>query len=166
MINASEIKSIISDYTPTPKERELIRELANPDNLGKSKAEICRRAGVSRDLYYDAIKKPHFQRIVDDLTALLIRESLTDVYWALTKSAKNPSPSNHPDRKLFLELAGKYLPQIQLNAGIGTLSDENLEALKEKLKQEYKQELANREIIQSVTPKEQEEPTTQQESPE
>lgn len=147
MINTKEIQSILQDYIPTPKEKDLIIELSNPDNLGKTVTEICRRAGVSRDLYYDAIKKPHFQRIVDELSALLIKENLTRVYWALTKSASNPSPSNHPDRKLFLELAGKYLPQIQLNAGIGTLSDESLEALKEKLKEEYKKELAERQIL-------------------
>lgn len=134
------IPTILEDYRPTTAEEKLIVEIANPENLGKSITEIARKAGVTRQVYYLAVSKPGFQRAVDRLCAIVLKEKVKDVYHALSVSASKPNPANFQDRKLFLELAGKYLPQLQLNAGVASLSDDNLAALKEKLLKDFRDE--------------------------
>ena len=51
-------------YKPTPAEKKLLEVLLNAENVGKSVQELCNLAGVSRNKYYDAMKKQEFVDLV------------------------------------------------------------------------------------------------------
>lgn len=53
-------------YKPTAAEKRLLEVLINPDYLGKNVTELCNLAGISRNKYYDAMKKKDFQSLVAD----------------------------------------------------------------------------------------------------
>ncbi len=44
-------------YEPTVAEKKLLEVLINPEHLGKNVTELCNLANVSRNKYYDAMKK-------------------------------------------------------------------------------------------------------------
>lgn len=60
-------------YKPTPAEKKLLEVLLNAENVGKSVQELCNLAGVSRNKYYDAMKKQEFVDLVNKTTMDLIK---------------------------------------------------------------------------------------------
>ena len=60
-------------YKPTPAEKKLLEVLLNAENVGKSVQELCNLAGVSRNKYYDAMKKQEFVDLVNKTTMELIK---------------------------------------------------------------------------------------------
>jgi hypothetical protein len=76
---------------------------------------------------------------IDATVAMLQAASLwdhrRDVLEALVDSASDPDYKHHPDRKLYLEMTGDYIPRSQLDIGrkasgdVAELSDAELEAI-------------------------------------
>lgn len=94
------------NYTPTVAEKKLLEVLINPENLGKSVTELCNLADVSRNKYYDAMKKTSFQELVKHTTMELIKGKIGDVVNATYLYALGER--GHQDRKMLLTMAGLY----------------------------------------------------------
>ena len=61
-------------------------------------------------------KNPLIDEAVNVLMTADLYEHRAAVFDALKKSAANPDYKHHPDRKLFLEITGDYIPISQLKA--------------------------------------------------
>ena len=93
-------------YTPTPAEKKLLEVLLNAENVGKSVQELCNLAGVSRNKYYDAMKKQEFVDLVNKTTMALIKGKAANVLNAAYNFAL--TEKGHQDRKMLLTIAGIY----------------------------------------------------------
>ncbi|MGV3085155.1 hypothetical protein [Enterococcus dispar] len=94
-------------YKPTAAEKRLLEVLVNPENLGKNVTNVCNLAGVSRNKYYDAMKKKEFQSLVAETTQDLIKGKIGDVLNATYKYSL--TAKGHQDRKVLLTMAGLYV---------------------------------------------------------
>jgi len=128
-------------YVPSPAEQKLLLVLLNPDFYGQTVTSICREAGVVRDVYYKAFKKPGFLAIYYGLLREMVHGLVGNVIKAAYKFAVNNN-KNNADRRMLLEMAGVYVPrQIKQHAGpdggpiqfatgrVADLTDEELEQL-------------------------------------
>lgn len=93
-------------YTPTPAEKKLLEVLLNAENVGKSVQELCNLAGVSRNKYYDAMKKQEFVDLVNKTTMALIKGKAANILNAAYNFAL--TEKGHQDRKMLLTIAGIY----------------------------------------------------------
>lgn len=98
-------------------------------------------AGVARDAYYRAFKKPEFVMLYYDILKDMVSGMVGEVIKATYKYAVS-NAKNNADRRMLLEMAGVYVPrQIQQHAGhdggpiqfatgrVADLTDEELEQL-------------------------------------
>lgn len=93
-------------YKPTVAEKKLLEVLINPEHLGKNVTELCNLANVSRNKYYDAMKKEAFQELVKSTTLELVKAKIGDVLNATY--IYSLGEKGHQDRKLLLTMAGLY----------------------------------------------------------
>lgn len=100
------------DYEPTPAEARLISVLLDPNYALKSITDICKAAQTSTNTYYKAIKKPGFNRLLQDMALNTLRGRIGHVISATYKYSQ--LPKNHQDRKLALELTGAYTQKAEL----------------------------------------------------
>ncbi|MGJ0706676.1 phBC6A51 family helix-turn-helix protein [Enterococcus avium] len=105
-------------YKPTAAEKRLLEVLINPDYLGKNVTELCNLAGISRNKYYDAMKKKDFQSLVADTTQDLIKGKIGDVLNATYKYSL--TAKGHQDRKVLLTMAGLYVDkkETEISGGL------------------------------------------------
>lgn len=106
-------------YKPTAAEKRLLEVLVNPDYLGKNVSELCNLAGISRNKYYDAMKKKDFQALVADTTQDLIKGKIGNVLNATYKYSL--TAKGHQDRKVLLTMAGLYVDkkETELSGSVG-----------------------------------------------
>lgn len=106
-------------YKPTAAEKRLLEVLINPDYLGKNVTELCNLAEISRNKYYDAMKKKDFQSLVADTTQDLIKGKIGDVLNATYKYSL--TAKGHQDRKVLLTMAGLYVDkkETELSGTVG-----------------------------------------------
>lgn len=93
-------------YKPTVAEKKLLEVLINPEHLGKNVTELCNLADVSRNKYYDAMKKEAFQELVKSTTLELVKAKIGDVLNATY--IYSLGEKGHQDRKMLLTMAGLY----------------------------------------------------------
>lgn len=105
-------------YRPTAAEKRLLEVLVNPDYLGKNVSELCKLAGVSRNKYYDAMKKKEFQSLVANTTQDLIKGKIGNVLNATYKYSL--TAKGHQDRKVLLTMAGLYVDkkETEISGGL------------------------------------------------
>lgn len=105
-------------YKPTAAEKRLLEVLINPDYLGKNVTELCNLAEISRNKYYDAMKKKDFQSLVADTTQDLIKGKIGDVLNATYKYSL--TAKGHQDRKVLLTMAGLYVDkkETEISGGL------------------------------------------------
>jgi hypothetical protein len=95
----------LTEYTPTNAESKLLEIMLNPELHGLNVTEICQYAGVSRQTYYDAFKKPEFVAYYQARAKDLVSAAVAPVVNAFIKAAKDGS---YPHGKVILEMAGLY----------------------------------------------------------
>ena len=93
-------------YKLTKAEKKLFEVLVNPEHTGKTVTELCNVASISRNKYYDAMKKDGFVELVNDTTMELIKGKASDILNATYKYAMKEK--GHQDRKMLLTIAGLY----------------------------------------------------------
>lgn len=104
--------TIEDKYTPTVAEKKLLEVLINPEHLGKNVTELCNLAKISRNKYYDAMKKEPFQELVKETTFNLIKGKVSDVLNATY--VYSLGEKGHQDRKLLLTMAGLYTDKQEI----------------------------------------------------
>ena len=55
----------LADYEPTPKERNLLEVMLNPESRMWSVTEICKKADCVTQTYYNAFDKEGFVKLWD-----------------------------------------------------------------------------------------------------
>jgi len=90
-------------YKPTNAEKKLLDVMLQPDNFKKNVTEICEIAGVSRETYYDSLKKQEFVNLIPNTVLQIISGHTIQLINATLKAALSGSFN---DRKLLLEMSG------------------------------------------------------------
>lgn len=122
-------------YKPTAAEKRLLEILINPEHLGKNVTELCNLAEVSRNKYYDAMKKQEFVDLVNKTTMELIKGKAANVLNAAYNFAL--TEKGHQDRKMILTIAGIYAEKqetkitgdMKVSNPFANLSEEELRKL-------------------------------------
>jgi len=119
-------------YKPTHAEAKLLKELLDPNNLELNVSDTCAKAGVNRNVYYEATKKPGFNNLIKDLTLELLKSRVSKIIETSYKVAKTEKGYN--DRKLLLTMANIYSDKVEslntnhnLNDDVTELTDEELD---------------------------------------
>ena len=99
-------------YKLTAAEKKLFEVLVNPEHTGKTVTELCNLAKISRNKYYDAMKKEGFVSLVNETTMDLIKGKASDVLNATYKFALKEK--GHQDRKMLLTIAGIYVDKQEV----------------------------------------------------
>ncbi|HJA91314.1 MAG TPA: hypothetical protein H9948_11055 [Candidatus Jeotgalibaca merdavium] len=110
-------------YKPTAAEKKLLEVLINPEHLGKNVTELCNLANVSRNKYYDAMKKQPFQELVKNTTLELVKGKIGDVLNATYKYALKEK--GYQDRKVLLTMAGIYADKTESTVKADVINHHN-----------------------------------------
>lgn len=102
----------VDDTKLSPSREKIMMALLNPEFIGLSVTEKCKRIGVSREAWYRAIRDEKFMKIVNKTSLDVLKENIAGVMGALVKSASNPSSKSNADRKLFFELTGHSMKEF------------------------------------------------------
>lgn len=94
-----------TEFKPTKKEQNLLNALLDPANRLKSISDICKIAKCSRQVYYDAFKKPEFVDHYKQESKALASKHIGQVLNAFVKEA---SRGSFQHGKVLLEMAGLY----------------------------------------------------------
>lgn len=94
------------NYKLTAAEKKLFEVLVNPEHTGKSVTELCNLAKISRNKYYQTMRKADFVELVNEVTMDLIKGKAADVLNATYKFAMKEK--GHQDRKMLLTIADIY----------------------------------------------------------
>lgn len=93
-------------YKPTLAEKKLLEVLINPNSVNLSVTELCNQAGVSRNKYYEAMKKEGFTTLVTQITMDLLKGKVSNVLNATYKYSLEEK--GHQDRKMLLTMLDLY----------------------------------------------------------
>lgn len=110
-------------YRPTEAEQKLVEVMMNPDNLDKSITDICGIAKIDRGTYYNAFDKEGFNEYYQQKGKDLISQAVMPTINATKKYARREK--GHNDRKLLLEMAKTFTPELTVNV-MKEMSDEEL----------------------------------------
>lgn len=109
----SNITTNLDGYKLTAAEERLIKVLIDPEHFGKSVTEKCQAAEISRETYYNTMKKQEFCDYYNDLIKAGLKSSVGDIIQATYNFGKR-FPGNHQDRKILLEMAGAYTEKSEV----------------------------------------------------
>ncbi|WP_251559209.1 hypothetical protein [Paenibacillus pasadenensis] len=123
--------AIPDEYTLPPKALALLEAMADPANRHLNITKLCKVANISRDYYYELMAKPDFQAYRRAKQTEFLRDAVEKVLSATMDFALN-EPKCHQDRKMILEMAGKYTPSIKQEVSGSMKHDINLAALSDK----------------------------------
>jgi hypothetical protein len=68
-------------------------------------------------------KNPTIDQLIAEWQALPLLEHRADVFAALAKSASDPDHRHNPDRKVYLEMTGDYVPRAKLDVSTREVED-------------------------------------------
>lgn len=92
-------------YEPTVKEAAILEVLLNPEHRMKSITDICKLAGCSRNIYYEAFGKPEFRALYESKVKDLVKQGIGPIINTFYKEALQ---GNFQHGKVLLEMAGLY----------------------------------------------------------
>lgn len=98
-------------YKLTPASRRLYRELVNPENFDLTVSELCDKAKVSRNTYYQRMKDEAFVNSVKAEQRRQVESKIGNVLNATYKYAM--TEKGHQDRKMLLTWAGEYTDKLE-----------------------------------------------------
>lgn len=104
-------------YKPSKTELRLLKELLNPESATLNIKDLCEKAGVSRNFYYEATARDGFNSLVKSTALELIKGKAGYLIDATYKYAMQEK--GHRDRKLLLEMIGAYTDKIEHSGNIG-----------------------------------------------
>ncbi|SKA13902.1 hypothetical protein SAMN02745116_02551 [Pilibacter termitis] len=117
-------------YKPTRAEKKLLETLVEPEVLGLTVEEICKKAKVSRQTYYNAMAKPLFVQLVNDITLDLVKGKAHNVVNMAYKVAL--TEKGFQDRKMILQMANLYSEKTETTISGTVEHTHTVNPLKEK----------------------------------
>jgi hypothetical protein len=109
----SNITTNSDGYKLTAAEERLIKVLIDPEHFGKSVTDKCQAAGISRETYYNTMKKQEFCDLYNETVRAGLKSSVSEIIKATYNFGKR-FPGNHQDRKILLEMAGAYTEKSEV----------------------------------------------------
>jgi len=100
-----DVLQIDTDYLPSDTEQKILDALLDPSNKYKNVTDLCLAAKCSRKAYYDAFKRPEFEKLYRKLTLDIIKQSVAPVVNTFLKEAVRGSFQHG---KVLLEMAEMY----------------------------------------------------------
>ena len=100
-----------TEYEPTEKENNLLEVLLNPEYRMKTITDICKAAGCTRPIYYEAFSKPGFVKLYEDKSKDLVKQSVGPVINTFVREALRGSFQHG---KVVLEMAGAYVEKQEV----------------------------------------------------
>lgn len=104
-----------SGYEPTVKEAAILEILLNPEHRMKSITDICKLAGCSRNVYYEAFSKPDFRALYESKVKDLVKQSIGPILNTFVKEALR---GNFQHGKVLLEMAGLYNEKATVDVAV------------------------------------------------
>jgi hypothetical protein len=106
----------------------------------KTLADLANVLGLTspRTIHHWRETNPAINEVIATLQAAPLMEHRRDVFDALVRSASDGDHRSNPDRKLFLEITGDYVPRAKVEVGRGdpkdlsSLSEDELDLLARK----------------------------------
>lgn len=98
-------------YKETPASRRLYMALIDPDNFDLTVTELCNKANVSRNTYYQRMKDDTFVARVKSEQRRQVESKIGNVLSATYKYALEER--GHQDRKMLLTWAGEYADKFE-----------------------------------------------------
>jgi hypothetical protein len=108
----------LDGYKLTAAEERLLEVLMNPNYYGKSITEKCQVAEISRETYYQTMRRPEFTDFYNQQIQANLKNSVGKIIQA-TENFATRFPGNHQDRKMLLEIAGAYTEKQQVEVTHG-----------------------------------------------
>lgn len=110
-------------YSPTAGEVKLLEVLLDPNSLGMSVVNICKKAKISRTVYYDALKKDGFTELIENASMELLKGKVSHLFNATYNSAI--SEKGYQDRKLLFTMLGIYADkqEVEHSGGVSIKSE-------------------------------------------
>ncbi|MFA5153983.1 MAG: phBC6A51 family helix-turn-helix protein [Clostridia bacterium] len=114
-------------YQPTPAEIKLMEVLLNPEHRMKSVTDICKTANISRQHYYNIVKKQEFNELCKQTATDLVKAEILPLIYTGIKEAKRGSFQHW---KVLMEMAGLYSEKqnMQVNVTFEQLLKKALES--------------------------------------
>ena len=116
-----------NEYNPTPSEEKLLEVLLDPNSLGLNITDTCAKAGVSRKVYYRAMKKKGFTKLIEDTSKELLKGKVADLFNAAYKSAI--SEKGYQDRKMLFTMMGLYSDKVEKTVDIKDVKGVEIELI-------------------------------------
>ena len=135
-----------SGYEPTVKEQAILEVLLNPEHRMKSITDICKLAGCSRNVYYEAFAKPDFRMHYESKVKDLVRQVIGPVINTFVKEALR---GNFQHGKVLLEMAGLYNEKASVDVSLN--AELNIQDMTREQRQERLADLlTKRPIVDAV----------------
>jgi len=114
------VQNIHTGWVMTKQEDRLMQTLIDPAARLLPVLELCRRAKVSKDVYYRAFDKPEFVALYRETVGNLFRRASAPLANALLREALRGSA---PHLKIALELSGVFDPKtkVELDASVDVI---------------------------------------------
>lgn len=103
------------EYVPTHKEQALLSVLIDPEHRLESVKKQCELAGVSREFYYQLMRKPAFMEHYRVLLLDVIRSQAGQLINIAIDQAKSGS---FPHLKLLMEMGGLHNATINVDHNV------------------------------------------------
>jgi len=94
-----------TSYIPTACEKKIVDALLDPANRYKTVTDLCKIAGVSRDIYYDCFKKTDFQEYYKYISIMMVKQAVAPMINTFVKEGLRGS---YQHGKAILEMADVY----------------------------------------------------------
>ncbi len=92
-------------YKPTAAELRLLKVLENPEFATSTVTDVCKAAGVSRNAYYDSMKKPEFVDFIQQTALDMVKKDLYPLWQSAISHAK---AGNYQYWKAIMDATGQY----------------------------------------------------------
>ena len=103
-------------WTPTVPQKKLLVTLMQPENRHLNIQDLCKKAGVSRTVYYKGFDNPYFADEYKRLSLTLITQAVGPILQSAIREAKMGS-FNHT--KLLLEMENLHQDSLALTGKSG-----------------------------------------------
>lgn len=105
LIGCNDNITVSDEYKLTPAEARILEVCLNPEHTGKNITEKCKIACVSRNHWYETLRKPEFKALQNKTITALVSEKIAEVVSATVKFAIKDSRC-HSDRKALMQMTG------------------------------------------------------------
>lgn len=123
MLTKSDKVELIPAYRPTPKQAQLLEVLLDPESQFMTVTAICEKASISRDMYYETMKKPEFSQLLSNLTRSYLESKVPVLMQHGVREALAGHQGSPQYWKALMQMAGHLKTGKEAEVAIGENED-------------------------------------------